>query len=71
TMINYTLYKNSHVKLSIYNILGQVVKELVSQRQTSGRYSVQFNASNLPSGVYIYKLQVGEFYAAKKMILLR
>ncbi len=70
---NEALYSTSskNVSLVVYNILGQKVATLVNERKTSGIYSVRFNASNLPSGVYIYKLQVGNFVAVKNMILLK
>ena len=51
--------------------MGQVVAELLNEHQTSGKYTVKFDASNLPSGVYIYKLQAGEFSDVKKMLLTK
>ncbi len=57
--------------LRIYNILGEEIETLVNKRQAPGNYSVQFNASNLPSGVYFYKLQCGNFVSTKKMIFLK
>jgi hypothetical protein len=57
--------------LVVYNSLGQQVAMLVNQTQGMGKYSVKFNASNLPSGVYIYKLQAGEFSSVKKMMLTK
>ena len=78
TTINYQIPKNSFVKLIVYNTLGQVVAKLVEKQQSSGKYSVQFDAStssakarNLPSGVYIYKLQAGDFVDSKKMVLIK
>ncbi len=71
TQISYQLPENSFVNLVVYNILGQVVAELVNQEQASGKYTVKFDASNLPSGVYIYKLQAGEFSDVKKMLLTK
>ena len=71
TQISYQLPENSFVNLVVYNSLGQKVEELVNQEQTSGKYSVKFDASNLPSGVYIYKLQAGEFSSVKKMLLTK
>ncbi len=64
------LLNNIAVTLSVYNTLGQKVTTLVNKRQTPGNYSVNFDASNLPSGVYFYRLQVGHFVATKKMILM-
>ena len=71
TQISYQLPKNSFVHLVVYNSLGQEVAVLVNQLQSTGQYSVEFNAANLPSGVYIYKLQAGEFSATQKMILAK
>ncbi len=59
------------VSLRIYNVLGENIATLVNAKQSPGNYSVQFNASNLPSGVYFYTLRVGNFVATKKMILLK
>jgi len=71
TQISYQLPENSFVNLVVYNTIGQKVAELVNQEQTSGKYTVKFDASNLPSGVYIYKLQAGEFSDVKKMLLTK
>ncbi len=71
TQINYQIPKDGYVNLTIYNMLGQKVFTLVNEQQTVGIYSVEFNASNLPSGVYVYKLQAGEFNATKKMLLTK
>ncbi len=71
TQISYQLPENSFVNLVVYNVVGQKVAELVNQEQTSGKYTVKFDASNLPSGVYIYKLQAGEFSDVKKMLLTK
>ncbi|PIQ08822.1 MAG: hypothetical protein COW71_09780, partial [Ignavibacteriales bacterium CG18_big_fil_WC_8_21_14_2_50_31_20] len=59
------------VNLVVYNTLGQVVAELVNEHQSSGKYSVQFNASNLPSGIYFYKIESGSFSKSMKMLLLK
>ncbi len=61
----------SNVQLNVYNILGEEVATLVNEKQSPGNYTVQFDASNLPSGVYFYTLRVGNFVATKKMILLK
>jgi len=71
TEISYQIPKNSFVYLVDCKALGQGVATLVNQHQSIGQYSVQFNASNLPSGVYIYKLHAGEFKSIKKMILTK
>lgn len=71
TVLRYQIPKNGLVSLIVYNSLGQVVSKLVDQHQTSGKYLVQFNSSNLSSGVYIYKLHAGEFSSVKKMLLTK
>jgi len=71
TTITYQIPKNSFVKLIVYNTLGQEVAKLVSEQQSHGKYSVQFDASNLPSGIYIYKLQAGDFIESKKMVMTK
>ncbi len=63
--------KTANVNLSVYNILGQRVTELVNKALPSGNYEVKFNASGLSSGVYYYRLRSGNFVETKKMILLK
>jgi parallel beta-helix repeat protein len=71
TTIKYDLPKAGEVELVVYDILGRKVKELVNQTQQAGRYDIQFNASSLASGVYLYQLRTKEFVNSKKMILLK
>jgi photosystem II stability/assembly factor-like uncharacterized protein len=71
TVISYSLPVTNHIDLSIYNILGQKVVTLVNKKQPAGTYDVQFNANDLASGVYVYKLKAGSFEQSRKMILLR
>jgi len=71
TQITYQIPKNGFVSLIVYNTLGQIVKTLVERNQTMGKYNVNFNAAGLPSGVYFYRLQAGNFVSVKKMLLLR
>ena len=59
------------VTLKVYDILGAEVATLVNEEKAAGRYEVNFNASYLASGVYIYRLQAGEFIDVKKMVLLK
>ncbi|MBI9070697.1 MAG: aryl-sulfate sulfotransferase [Melioribacteraceae bacterium] len=61
----------STVKLNIYNMLGQKIKTLVDKVQTSGNYHVTFDASDFASGIYIYKLETGNFSASKKLMILK
>lgn len=71
TTINYTIPSAELVKIDIYNTAGQKVHTLVNQRQQSGTYSVTFDASDLTSGVYFYKIQAGDFRQTHKMILMK
>ncbi len=71
TVIEYTIPKDSHVTLKIYDVLGQEVRTLVDQDQQVGRYSVNFNGSSLASGVYFYRLVAGNHVITKKMLMLK
>jgi hypothetical protein len=71
TVISYSISKLGLVTLRIYGILGKEVATLVNREQTPGNYSVNFNASNLSSGIYFYRLESGSFISTKKMILLK
>lgn len=71
TTIKYDLPNTSDVSVIIYDVLGRKVKELVNTKQQAGRYEIQFNASSLASGVYIYQLIAEKYINSKKMILLK
>jgi len=71
TTIKYQVANVTDVKLAIYNILGEEVVILVNEEKPIGRYEVQFDASKLSSGIYIYKFQAGNFSATMKMILMK
>jgi len=72
TVINYQLPFNSEVKVKIYNILGNEIETLVNEKQSSGSYSVTFDGSNYPSGVYLYRLEIdGNVMDTKRMVLLK
>ncbi len=71
TTISYSIPTDEKVVLKIYDILGNEVALLVNEEKTAGKYRVEFNASLLSSGVYIYKLQAGDFISSKKMLLLK
>lgn len=62
---------SAHQTLKVYNILGNEVATLVDEYKPAGRYEINFDGSNLASGVYIYKLTAGEFVSSRKMILMR
>jgi len=71
TTIQYSVPKQSNVKLIIYDALGREVALLVNEEKMAGNYIAEFNAANLSSGIYFYQLRVDEFVQTKKMILLR
>jgi hypothetical protein len=71
TQISYSIKSQGRVTLKVYDMLGTEVASLVNERKEPGSYSVTFNASGLPSGIYVYKLQAGNYSATKKLILLR
>jgi hypothetical protein len=78
TKIKYTIpnvslsgVEGSRVQLKVYDVLGNEVATLVNESKPAGSYEVEFNASNLSSGVYFYKLQSGSFVETRKMILLK
>jgi hypothetical protein len=71
TSIKFALPKESQVKLSVYTILGQEVATLVNSVMSAGYHTVNFDASNLPSGMYIYKIDAGSFSQIKKMLLMK
>lgn len=71
TTISYQILKDGFVNLVVHNSLGQVVTKLLDEYQTAGKYSLKFNANNLPSGVYFYKIESGSFSKINKMLLLR
>ncbi len=76
TTIRYDLSKESYVELTIYDMLGNVVNNLVNANQSSGYKSIQWDAINnqgepVSAGVYLYKIQAGDFVDTKKMILLK
>jgi len=71
TQINYDLPKSEHVKIEVFNTLGQKIRTLVNRQIPAGTHKVTLNATNLPSGIYIYRIQAGKFIDMKKMVLLR
>ena len=71
TKINYSIAKEGNVSLTVYNAIGSKVAILVNEFKPAGSYSVQFNGSNLASGIYLYRLESGNYSAAKKFILMK
>jgi hypothetical protein len=71
TNIVYTVPSDGNVILKIFNSVGEVIEELISEFQTEGRYEVVWNSEKYPSGVYYYKLIAGRYSDVKKMILVK
>jgi len=71
TIIRFSLPEASYVIMKVFNLLGQEVATLVSENLNAGIYSVNFDASNLTSGIYIYKISAGKYEASKKMLLIK
>ncbi|MBX3006796.1 MAG: T9SS type A sorting domain-containing protein [Melioribacteraceae bacterium] len=71
TEISFSISNTEEVSLEVYNMIGQKVAVLINETMNAGSHSVKFNAFNMASGVYLYKLTAGKFVSIKKMILLK
>jgi outer membrane protein assembly factor BamB len=71
TTINYSIKERGLVHLKVYNVLGKEITTLVDEEKSQGSYSVSFDGSNLPSGVYVYSIRVNNFIQNRKMILMK
>lgn len=71
TVIRYSLNESRFTSLKIYNVLGNEVAALVSEKQNPGSYNVEFDGTNLPSGIYYYKITSGKYTAVKRMVLIK
>ena len=71
TVISYQLPISGKVSIKVYDILGREIVTLINEEKPAGNYKVEFDGTALPSGIYFYRLQAGEFVEAKKMILLK
>lgn len=71
TVISYSITSPSDVKLTVYDVLGNQITELVNGFQSPGTHSINFNADGLSSGVYFYKLQAGNLVSVKQMMLIK
>ena len=71
TIIKYQIPELSFVTLKIYDVLGNEITNLVNEEEPIGSYEIEFDATTLPSGIYFYKLQAGNFVETKKMVLLK
>ncbi len=71
TSINYRVPSNEFVSLKVYDVLGNEIKTLVNEMKSIGNYEVKFDASNLPSGIYLYRLMTDSFIQSRKMMLIK
>ena len=71
TIIGYTLPQPGRVTIKVYDLLGNEIQTLINEQKNAGNYKVEFNAGNLSSGVYFYKMQTGKFLEVKKLMLLK
>jgi len=71
TTIRFNIPTSEHVTLTVYNILGQSVTTLMDQYKQAGQYRIQWNASDLPSGIYLIRMEAGQFSAVKRSVLLK
>ncbi|MEN8192987.1 MAG: T9SS type A sorting domain-containing protein [Bacteroidota bacterium] len=71
TVIQYSVPEMVNVKLKVYDMLGREISTLVNREQSAGIYKVEFNAANLSSGVYFYRIEAGNFVVSKKLLLLK
>jgi Secretion system C-terminal sorting domain len=71
TTINFSISQKSFVNLRVFNIIGEEVSTLLNEEKDAGSYHIKFNALNVPSGIYFYKIIAGNFSATRKMILIK
>ena len=71
TKISFSIVEAVNVELSVYDANGQLITNLVKEMMPAGYHSVDFNAANLSSGVYFYRIQAGTYNSSKKMLLLK
>jgi len=71
TTIPFTLSADSHVRLAVYSVLGQHVKTLVDERVSAGKHQFTFDADGLSSGIYIYRLEAGDYHETASMLLVK
>ncbi|MFN4111081.1 MAG: carboxypeptidase regulatory-like domain-containing protein, partial [Ignavibacteria bacterium] len=71
TTIRFTIPEKVHVKLEVYNLIGQKIATLINGELNAGQYNFDFNGAGLSSGIYLYRIQAGNFTSVKKMLLLK
>jgi hypothetical protein len=71
TVIRFSIARQSRVRLELFNLLGERLSVLVDEERPAGTYAERLDGTRLASGVYIYRLEAGDFTASKKLVLLR
>ena len=71
TVVQYAIPEATNVKIEIFNITGEKVATLVDEFKSEGYYEISFDASGLPTGMYLYRISAGAFVSTKKMILMK
>ncbi len=71
TKIKYTIPKSETITIEVFNLLGQKLETIIYEQMPAGSHEVKFNAKNIPSGIYLYRIDAGGFQEVKKMILIR
>ncbi|MEM6648051.1 MAG: T9SS type A sorting domain-containing protein, partial [Bacteroidota bacterium] len=71
TTLHFDLPEASPVRIQVFNLLGQVVRTVVDEQRPAGRHTVRFDATNLPSGTYLYRMDAGSFSQVRQMVLLK
>lgn len=71
TKIEFSLPKSEFVSLKVYDVLGREISSLINEVRFAGKYSVEFNASSLTSGIYFYRISAGDFTEVKKMVIMK
>jgi len=71
TTILYQIPELSFITLKVYDVLGEEIATLFNEEKPAGTYEIEFNAENLPSGIYFYRIQAGNYVATRKMLLLK
>ncbi|MBK7632282.1 MAG: T9SS type A sorting domain-containing protein [Ignavibacteriales bacterium] len=71
SIIKYSIPKSSQVQIKVFDVLGNEIETIVNEEKPIGTYELNWNAANLPSGVYFYRLRAGDYVQTRKMILLK
>ncbi|MEJ2615268.1 MAG: T9SS type A sorting domain-containing protein [Ignavibacteriaceae bacterium] len=71
TSIKYSIASRQFVELKIFNVLGQEIQTLINEEKSAGSYQIEFNAADLSSGVYFYRIHAGSFNQVRKMLLIK